>query len=99
MIRLKCRNEDCNYCYQVTELEMLDNGHLHKTCLICGSQMLVDNMEEIISRELEEQAEENLKQYLKDYGLEGTVELIERSPNNGARDLYMRKLKERGIIK
>jgi len=99
MIKLKCSNNYCNYYYQVSEKEMLDNAHYHQKCIICHSKLIVDNVEELLAQDIEQQAEENLQQYLHEYGIEGTVELIERSPINGVRDLYMRKLRERGIIK
>lgn len=99
MIKLKCCNDICDYCYEVTEGELLENSSYHKSCMICGSKMIVDNVEEIIAQGVEEQAEENLQQYLNEYGIEGAIELIERSPKNGARDLYMKKLRERGLIK
>ena len=99
MIRLKCSNEYCNYCYQISEKEMLDNAHYHHKCIICHSKLMVDNVEELLAQDIEQQAEENLQQYITEYGLEGAIELIERSPLNGVRGLYMRKLRERGLIK
>jgi len=99
MIKLKCSNDQCQYCYEITEKELLDNGHYHKTCLMCGSLLAVANLEEIVEQDLDQQAENYLKQWFNTLGLEGTRQLIENSPHNGVRDMYLKKLKERGLIK
>jgi hypothetical protein len=99
MIKLKCQNCDCQYCYEITEKELLDNEHCHRKCLICGSKLIIANLSELVAQDLDYQAENYLNQWIKEMGMEGAVELIERSPRNGVRDMYMRKLKERGLIR
>lgn len=98
MIKLRCGNQECAYCYEVTEKELQDNPQYHVSCPMCGSLLIV-KLEDIVAHDLDQQAEAYLKKWFRELGLEGTVELIERSPRNKVRELYMKKLKEKGLIK
>jgi hypothetical protein len=98
MIKLRCGNLECAYCYEVSEKELADNPQYHKTCPMCGS-LLVVTLEDIVAHDLDQQAEAYLKKWFVELGLEGTVQLVENSPRNGVRDMYMKKLKEKGLIK
>jgi len=97
MIRLRCQNPDCQYCYEITEKELLDNPQYHKQCLMCGSQITVANLDEIVSKDLDRRADEYLQSWINTLGAEGALELVERSPKNKVRDMYMEKLKKRGF--
>jgi hypothetical protein len=99
MIKLKCLNPDCNYVYQVTPAELEDNPQYHDKCLICGSRLKVDNVEEIVEKGLYERANEYLNEWIKTLGLEGALELVERHKEEAIGRIYMELLKKRGIIK
>ena len=60
MIKLKCNNEMCGYCYEVSQKELEEHPDFHKKCLICGSQLVVANLDEIVF----EDVKERVKQYI-----------------------------------
>ena len=98
MIKLKCINTQCNYCYEVTEAELENNYQYHKTCLICGSQLQVINTKEIVNKDIYTRAEEYLNKWLNELGIEGTMEMLERNKNQSTYRIYAELLKKRGII-
>ena len=99
MIKLKCLNEQCNYVYQVTSKELEDNPQYHRTCIICGSKIKIDNVEEIVEKDLYYRAEEYLNDYIRTLGIEGALELCERHKDEATGRIYMELLRKKGIIK
>lgn len=97
MIKLKCSNDNCNYCYQVTQKELEDNPQYYKVCLICGSRMKIDNYKEIIKFDLYKKAEEYLNKWFTEFGIEGTLELIERNKNQACYRIYKEILEKKGF--
>ena len=57
MIHLLCTH--CKYEYDITPDELKEDGELHSYCFICGGKIEVENLEEIIAKDLE-----NLKELL-----------------------------------
>jgi hypothetical protein len=91
MIKLKCVNNKCAFSYEITSKELEDNPQYHKVCLVCGSQMKVDNLDEIIELDLYKRAEEYIKLWIKELGLEGCIELIERNQDQSCYRIYKEK--------
>ena len=99
MIKLKCLNPDCNYIYQVSPAELEDNPQYHKSCIICGSKIKVDNVEEIVKFDLEKRAEEYLNIWINTLGLEGALELVEKHKDEAIGRIYIELLRKRGLVK
>jgi hypothetical protein len=98
MIKLKCLNPDCNYVYQVTPAELEDNPQYHDKCLICGSRLKVDNVEEIVKLDIEKRIANYVSQWLKELGGDETLSLIQRHKNQATYRLYIKELRKRGFI-
>ena len=99
MIKLKCLNPDCNYIYQVSPVELEDNPQYHKSCIICGSKIKVDNVEEVVKKDLYDRASELLNSWIRTLGIEGALELCERHKDEATGRIYMELLRKKGIIK
>ena len=97
MIKLQCKS--CLYKYEVTEAEIKDNGELHRYCLNCGGEMKVTNLDEIVKKDLETQVKENLKKWFNQYGIEFTIEFVERNNIPAVRRLYIEELRRMRLIK
>jgi predicted ATP-dependent endonuclease of OLD family len=97
MIKLRCSNKLCDYCYQVSEKELQENSTYHSHCLICGSLLEVTNLEEIIKTGLTERVKEYIDKYFKEIGLEATLEMVERNRNQSCFRLYKEELERRGF--
>jgi hypothetical protein len=97
MIKLICINPDCGYSYQVSKKELENYGQYHKTCLLCKSQLKVDNLEEIVRVDIDTEIRNNVDTYIKIFGIEGAWELIERNKNQACARLYFEEFKRRGI--
>ncbi|MBU0581411.1 MAG: hypothetical protein KKA19_09575 [Candidatus Margulisbacteria bacterium] len=65
----------------------------------CGGKYSIYNLPEIVSRDLDCRADELLDKYIRELGLDGAVELIERNKNQACAKIYFDKLRQRGIIK
>lgn len=99
MIKLKCKNKDCGYSYEVTEKELEDNSEFHKICFFCGEKNEVTNLEEIIQKSMQESISLYLDNALNSLGIEGTIEAIEHLKEEKLKELYMIELKKRGMIR
>jgi hypothetical protein len=97
MIRLKCINETCNFIYSVTEKELGDNPQYHRTCMVCGSILKVDNLEEIIEKDIEKQVKEYIDLWFRTLGIEYTIEMVERHKDLAVYRLYKAEIEKRGF--
>jgi hypothetical protein len=97
MIRLKCLNENCEYCFQVSEKEFTDNPQYYERCLVCGSQLKVINVEEIVKLDIEKRVKENVDNWVKKFGWDYVLDLIASNKNNAVYRLYLEELKRRGF--
>jgi len=99
MIKLICINPDCKYAYTVSENELKEYGQYHKKCLICGSKLVVakESLVEIVKHDLLIQVKENVDKYIRELGIEGAWELIERNSDQSCARLYFDEFKRRGI--
>ena len=95
MIKLKCKS--CEYQYEISEAELKDNGELHKSCFLCGGEIEVSNLKEIITSDLYTQAEEYLNLYSQIFGLEGCIEILERNKEQACYRIYKDILIKRGF--
>jgi len=97
MIVLKCSNEYCNYCYKVTPKELENNPQYHSNCLICGSLLKVDNLKEIITKNLYERAEEYINKWVSELGWDRTLDLIAKNKEQACYRIYKEILEKRGF--
>jgi len=95
MIKLQCKH--CKYQYEITEAELKDDGELHRYCLMCGGEIEVLNLKEIVEQDLYKQAEAYLKKWIKEMGIEGCIELIERNNDQACYRIYKDILEKRGF--
>ena len=99
MIKLKCINENCAYCYEVSENELKEYGEYHKKCLLCGHQLEVANLDEIVKLDIEKRAEEYINLWFRELGIEYTLELVERHKDEAVGRIYVDILKRKGLMK
>lgn len=97
IIKLKCPNNICQYCYELTEEELLDNPQYHRTCPICQSKLAVVNLDEIVEQDLYQQAENYLKQWVQEIGWDNTLDLIQRNRNQACYKIYKEILLKKGF--
>lgn len=97
MIKLRCVNPDCNYCYQISKKELEEYGQYHKVCIICGSLLQVDNLKELVKLDLEQRIKNYVDKYFKTLGIEYTLELIARHKDLAVYRLYKTELEKRGF--
>lgn len=98
MIRLKCINrETCGYFYEVTETEFKEHEQSHKFCLICGSKMEVDNLDEIVKKDIYIKAEEYINTWVAKSGWDNTIDLIKRNREQGCYRIYKEILEKKGF--
>ncbi len=98
-IKLRCSNENCNYCYEVSELELEEFGQYHKKCLICGSKLEVtkESLNEIVEKDLYTQANELLNKWVNEIGWDNTLDLIKRHKDQPCYRIYKDILEKRGF--
>lgn len=92
MINLKCSN--CNFVYLVSEKDITDYGNF---CIICGNKLQVDNLDEVVKKDIYQRAEEYINTWVKELGLEGCIELLERNKNQACYRIYKEILEKRGF--
>jgi hypothetical protein len=97
MIKLKCSNDKCGYSYELTEIELRENGNYYVFCFVCGAKNKVTNIEEIVEKDLETQVKENVDLWFKKLGVEYTLEMCERNKNSVCYRLYKTELEKRGF--
>jgi hypothetical protein len=98
MIRLKCINENCEFTYEVTESELQNNPQYHKSCMMCGSLLQVDNLSEIVEMEVTKQVKENIDKWVKQYGWDYVIDLVKKYKDDYAVGrLYVEELSRRGF--
>jgi hypothetical protein len=98
MIKLKCLNGDCNFIYSVSEKEFIEYGqNYHKNCILCGSKLKVDNIEEIIKQDIYKRAEEYIDKWVAEIGWDNTIDLIKRNSNQACYRIYKEILEKRGF--
>lgn len=98
MIKLRCLNKICEYCLEVSEKEFTDNPQYYVRCLVCGSQLKVVNLEEVIKFDIETQIKENIDKWIKLYGYDYVIDLINKYKDYYAVGrLYLEELKRRGF--
>lgn len=98
MIKLKCQNPSCAYCYSVSPKELEEYGKLyHNICMICGKRLDVVNLEEIIKKDIETKVKEYVDLWFKTLGIEYTLEMIERNKNQACYRFYKTELLRRGF--
>lgn len=97
MIKLKCSNISCNYIYEVTQKELEDNPQYHRACLICGSKLQVDNLEEIVRLDVEQRVKDYVDLWFRTLGADYTLEMIERHRDLAVYRLYKDEIERRGL--
>jgi hypothetical protein len=97
LIKLRCKNPVCKYNYEITEAELIDNGELHRFCLMCGGENEILNLEEIVDTDIERQVRDNINKWFKSEGIERTIEICEKHKSSAIYRLYQAELKKRGF--
>lgn len=98
MIRLKCSNPSCAYCYSVSPKELEEYGKIyHNICMMCGSKLDVVNLEEIIKLDIYKRAEEYINIWVLEMGWDRTLDLISRNKNQVCYRIYKEILEKRGF--
>jgi len=98
MIKLRCLNENCEYCIEVSEKEFLDNPQYYTNCIICQSKFKVVNLEEVIKFDIEKQIKENIDKWQKLYGWDYVIDLVKKYKDYYAVGrLYIAELEKRGF--
>lgn len=98
MIRLKCCNNKCAFSYSITETELKEYGEVyHKFCIVCGSKMEVDNLEEIVKKDLETRVKEYIDLWFRELGVEYTIEMVEKHKGESIYRLYKQEIEKRGF--
>ena len=92
IIKLKCTNDKCDYCYEVPEEDL--KGARQK-CLICGSLLKVteDSLKEVVQRDLYASAEAYISGWVAQNGWDWTLDLIQRNRSQPAFQIYKEILK------
>jgi hypothetical protein len=97
LINLKCINPDCVYHYQISQKELEYNSRLHRKCLICGSKLVVDNLDELVKFDVYKKAENYIKKYVKEMGWDNTIDLIQRNKGQPTYRIYKEILEKMGF--
>jgi len=96
-IRFKCSNPICDVEFEKTEEEMKLNPEGLRFCWKCGKKLSIVNTEEIVETDIQTQVKNNLDSWIKEMGLEGAWELIERNSYSPMARLYFEEFRKRGI--
>jgi len=98
LIKLKCINENCNFSYSVSEKEFLEYGKIyHNRCMICSSKLEVDNLKEIVEKDLYQRAEDYINKWVVEIGWDRTLDLIQRNKEQSCYRIYKEILEKRGF--
>lgn len=99
LIKLKCLNEVCEYCIEVSEKELIDNSQYYERCLLCNSKLKItkESLNEIIKKDLETQVKENVDKWFRGFGIETTIEICERNKDLAVYRLYKAEIEKRGF--
>ena len=99
MIRLHCLNENCEYEFEVSEKELLENSKYYERCLMCNSKLQVakESIKEIVKKDLYIQAEEYISKWQKEYGWDFVLDLIKNNDNQACARIYKDILRKRGF--
>jgi len=97
LIGLKCSNDICGYAYDIAEGEFLENPKAHTNCLVCGSQLKVTNLDEIIKTDIYKKAENNIDKWVKEIGWDNTLDMIQRNKNQACYRIYCEILSKIGF--
>ena len=96
MIKLKCSNENCNYCYEVSEAEYKEYAGYHSHCFMCGSQLIVD-LGDVVEKDLYQRAEAYIDKWVAEIGWDNTIDLIKRNDNQACYRIYKEILQKKGF--
>lgn len=66
-------------------------------CSYCGEKLYIENLQEIVLMDIKKKIKNNVDTYIKELGLEGAWELIERNKTHAGANLYFEEFKRRGI--
>jgi len=97
MIRLKCLNEVCEYEFEVSEKEFVENIKYYERCFVCGSQLKVTNLEEIIEWDLYKRAEAYINKWVAEIGWDNVLDMLARNKNQATYRIYKEILNKKGF--
>jgi predicted RNA-binding protein Jag len=88
----------CKHCDYTIERKQEDLEY-SKYCSKCGQQLKVENLDDIVSQDIQTQVRQHLHEWFNTMGIEGTIEMIERNKEQGSAKFYIELLKEKRLIK
>jgi hypothetical protein len=99
LIKLRCKNSQCLYTYEITEAEFLDNWSLHKYCLNCGGANEVVNLSEIIDIDIRLRIKNEVDKSVQEKGWDNTLDMIKRHKDSMPYiyQLYVDEVSRRGF--
>jgi len=93
-IKFYCKNHCADF--EKTE-EELKSEKVITHCAFCGEKLRIMNLDEVVKQDIYTQAKEYLDRWVRELGLEGCIELVERHKNQACYRIYKEILKERGF--
>jgi len=98
MINLICSNENCKFTYSVSEKEFEEYGKIyHSNCIICGSKLKINNLQEIMKKDLYQRAEDYINKWVAEIGWDRTIDLIKNNKDQACYRIYKEILEKKGF--
>jgi hypothetical protein len=90
----------CNkHCADFTkdEMEIIYQGQSFNYCAFCGEKLQIQNLEEIVTLDIEIRVRNNIDKWFREIGVDNTIDLIKRNKGYACARLYLDELKRRGF--
>jgi DNA-directed RNA polymerase subunit RPC12/RpoP len=95
IIQFICKQ--CGNIFDKEEFELIQQGQSFRFCAYCGGKISIKNLDDILKDDLDKRVRNNLDRYMKELGIEGCIELIERNKDIPCARLYIDILKEKRL--
>jgi len=95
IIKFSCSNHCLDF--QKTEEELCQERPITH-CPWCGEKLHIENISEVVNADIKKRVKEGTDKGLRECGIEGFIELIERQPDGKVKKLYIEELKQRRIL-
>jgi len=92
-IKFYCKN---GHYYEIEELKLLAEPQNHRYCC-CGEKLSIFNLNDIMENDINIRAEKYINEWIKELGIEGCIELIERNKDQSCYRIYKEILEKRGF--
>ncbi len=95
IIQFKCNG--CGNIFTKEEFEIIEQNQSFRRCSLCGEKLMVSNLEEVVTEDLSIRIKNNINKWFKEYGIEATIELINRNREQACAKLYIEEIQKRGL--